>query len=52
MGACCLAAIAGDTILVPCHVIKALQPFEDWAPVDELYGCLIFKWVAEMTSMV
>ena len=20
--------------------------FEDWAPVDEIYGCPIFKWVA------
>ena len=24
-GACCLAAIAGATILVPCHVVKSLQ---------------------------
>ena len=41
-----LAAITGDTILVPYHVVKSLQLIWDWAPVDEIYGCPIFKWVS------
>ena len=42
-----LAAIAGITILVPCHVVQiTAMKLKIHAPVDEIYGCLIFKRVA------
>ena len=45
-GTCLPASIAGATILVPCHVVSYnCNSFEDRAPVDEIYGCSIFKWV-------
>ena len=32
-----------------CPIFKSSHcySFEDWAPVDEIYGCPILKWVAE-----
>ena len=43
-----LVDITGTTIQVP-HLDKSslCNAFEDQAPVDEIYGCLIFKWVSE-----
>ena len=42
-----VAAISVAIILVPCHVLSSLcNSFEDRAPVDFIYGCPIFKWVA------
>ena len=38
---CHPGAIAGAIILVPYHVVKSCNSFEDQAPVDE-----IFIWVA------
>ena len=29
-----------------CPILSHCKSFEDQAPVDEIYGCLIFKWVA------
>ena len=39
-----LVVIVETTVLVPCTVCAT--HFEDGAPVDEIDGCLIFKWVA------
>ena len=41
-----LVAISGTIILVPHFKSSHCYPFEDHAPVDEIYGCTIFKWVA------
>ena len=41
-----LVAITGTTVLVSC-LLSLGNSFEDQAPVDEICGCLIFKWVAE-----
>ena len=48
-GACHSAAIAKGTNLVPYHVVKSFDSFEDQASSDEIYGCPNFDWVA-MTS--
>ena len=39
-------AITGITILVLYLLSQVTNSFEDWAPVDFIYGCPIFKWVA------
>ena len=38
------AAITGDTIIMPCP-IRLWISSEDLAPVDEICGCLNFRWV-------
>ena len=43
-----LVTITGITIPVPYLLSRShCNSFEDWAPVDFIYGCPIFKWVAE-----
>ena len=42
-----MAAIAGFVVLVPCYVVKSLQLIWRLAPIDFIYGCPIFNWVAE-----
>ena len=44
-GLCHLAVFAGAVILVP-MLSSFCNSFEDWAPVNEIYGCPIFKRVA------
>ena len=39
-------AIDGATILDPVLWSSLCNSFEDRSPVDEIYGCPIFKWVA------
>ena len=42
-----LVAIIGTTVLVPYLLSRSLcNSFEDCAPIDEICGCAIFKWVA------
>ena len=50
-GPCHKEAIAGGGGYYPatCSYASCLcNSFEDWAPIDFVYGCPIFKWVAAM----
>ena len=41
-----LMVITGTTKSVPTLLSSHCNSFEDWVPVDEIYGYPVFKWVA------
>ena len=45
-GACCRAAIAEALSRYPAFKSSLCDSFENWPTVDEIYGGLIFAWVA------
>ena len=48
IGACQPVATVGAFILVPTlPCSQVCNSFEDQAPIDFIYRCRIFKWVAE-----